>query len=627
MKYKTLAGEILEGVGGSSNVNSVLHCATRLRFKLKDRKKADITALKNNPGIIMVVESGGQFQVVIGNHVNEVYNDFLNVSGITDCSASDNDDGQSKENLFSRFIDIIAGIFTPLMGIMAASGILKGFLALSLACNWLTENSGTYKILFSASDSLFYFLPIILGYTAGKKFGGNTFVTMTIGGALVHPTMLAAFNAMSAADYQPQHFLGIPITFINYASSVIPIIFASWVSCRLEKPLNAILHANIRNFFTPALCLLITVPLTFLLIGPIATWLSQQLANGYQLIYGASPTIAGAFMGAMWQVCVIFGLHWGFVPLMINNFSALGHDTLMPLLLPAVLAQAGAALGVFLRTRDMKLKGIAGSAFSAGIFGITEPAVYGVTLPLRRPFFFGCIGGAIGASIIGYFHTTQYSFGLPSIFTFTQLIPATGIDVSVWAGIIGTAIAFIFATTASWLFGIKSAPEAEIPAASDTTRKGTALTRQQSVGSPIAGESLPLEQVGDQTFASGLLGKGIAIKPQSGRVVSPVNGTVASLFKTNHAIGLESDEGTEILIHVGIDTVKLNGQHFTAHVKTGDAVKQGDLLVEFDYQAIEAAGYDITTPVIITNSDDYIDVLPAAQGAVSEQAPLLTLVR
>lgn len=627
MKYKTLASEILEGVGGRENVNNVIHCATRLRFKLKDSKKANISALKNNPGIIMVLESGGQFQVVVGNHVGDVYQDFLDVSGISESASAnaENQDGGNKENLLSRFIDIIAGIFTPLMGVMAASGILKGFLALSLACGWLVESSGTYKLLFSASDALFYFFPIILGYTAGKKFGGNAFVTMAIGGALVHPTMIAEFNAMSAADYQPLHFLGIPITFINYSSSVIPIIFAAWVSCKLEKPLNAFLHANIRNFLTPALCLLITVPLTFLAIGPVTTWLSYQLAHGYQLIYGANQTIAGGFMGGLWQIFVMFGLHWGFVPLMINNLSALGHDTLIAVLTPAVLAQAGAALGVSLRTKDAKLKGIAGSAFPAGIFGITEPAIYGVNLPLRRPFIFGCIGGALGSAIAGYFGTTQYSFGLPSIFAFTQIIPPTGMDITVWGGIIGTAVSFVFSAVASYLFGIKKEPVAETQTA-EAVQKSAAPVRQQSVNSPIEGETHPLEQVSDQTFASGLMGKGIAIKPRSGRVVSPVNGTVASLFKTNHAIGLESDDGAEILIHVGIDTVKLNGQYFTAHVKTGDVVKQGDLLVEFDYQSIEAAGYDTITPIIITNSDDYIDVLPVAGDSVAEQSPLLTLI-
>lgn len=619
MKYETLAREILAGVGGRDNVRSLVHCATRLRFKLRDNQRADAAALKKNPGVIMVVESGGQFQVVVGNHVAEVYNAVNQVGSLGDGVSAD-DDGK-KENLFSRFIDVVSGIFTPLLGVMAASGILKGFLALSLACGWLLESSGTYKMLFAASDALFYFLPIMLGYTAGKKFGGNPFITMAIGGALTHPLMMAAFNAAQQPDAVREYFFGIPLTFINYSSSVIPIIFAAWVSCRLEPLFNRVIHSALRNFVTPLLCLVITVPLTFLLIGPAATWLSHLLANGYQGIYAFNPIIAGAFMGAMWQVCVIFGLHWGLVPLMINNLSVFGRDTMVPLLLPAVMGQVGATLGVMLRTRDAKLRALAGSAIGAGIFGITEPAVYGVTLPNKRPFIFGCIGGALGGAVIGYFHTATYSFGLVNIFTFAQIIPSAGFDATVWGAIAGSLLSFCFAAVASYLFGVAPAETHEEPT------PPAPLNRKECVVSPIAGDVMPLEQVNDATFASGLLGKGVAIAPQQGRVVSPVAGRVASLFKTRHAIGIESDDGAEILIHVGIDTVKLDGLHFSAHVQEGDRVQPGDLLIEFDQAAIHAAGFDTTTPIIISNSDDYVEVLASGESRVQEQAPLLTLLR
>ncbi|CAI1908662.1 PTS beta-glucoside transporter subunit IIABC [Serratia proteamaculans] len=618
MKYEQLASEILAGVGGRDNVRSLVHCATRLRFKLRDSQRADAAALKKNPGVIMVVESGGQFQVVVGNHVAEVYHAVNQAGGLGDGAVAE-DDGK-KENLFSRFIDVVSGIFTPLLGVMAASGILKGFLALSLACGWLLESGGSFKMLFATSDALFYFLPIMLGYTAGKKFGGNPFITMAIGGALTHPLMMAAFEAAQQPDAVREYFFGIPLTFINYSSSVIPIIFAAWVSCRLELLFNRVLHSALRNFVTPLLCLVITVPLTFLLIGPAATWLSHLLAHGFQTIYGFNPIIAGAFMGAMWQVCVIFGLHWGLIPLMINNLSVLGRDIMVPLLLPAVMGQVGATLGVMLRTRDAKLRALAGSAIGAGVFGITEPAVYGVTLPNKRPFIFGCIGGALGGAVIGYFHTATYSFGLVNIFTFAQIIPASGFDATVWGAIVGTLLSFCFAAVASYLFGVAPVEEAVEPA------PVAPLNRKQSVVSPIAGEVIALEQVNDATFASGLLGKGVAIVPQQGRVVAPVAGRVASLFKTKHAIGIESDEGAEILIHVGIDTVKLDGLHFTAHVQEGDRVNPGDLLIEFDQVAIRAAGFDTTTPIIISNSDDYVDVLTSGQGRVQEQAPLLTLL-
>lgn len=332
-------------------------------------------------------------------------------------------------------------------------------------------------------------------------------------------------------------------------------------------------------------------------------------------------------MGAIWQICVIFGLHWGLVPIMLNNLANFGHDTLLPLLMPAVLGQAGATLGIFLRTRDVKLKAMAGSAFSASIFGITEPAVYGVTLPRRRPFIFGCIGGALGAAILGFWHTTIYSFGFPSIFTFIQVVPSTGIDASVVASFAGAAVALVFACVMTYVFGLReSAPQ---PAVSEPVAAPSpaTLTRRESVVSPIAGDVLPLEKVKDETFASGLLGKGAAILPQVGRVVSPVNGVVSSMFRTGHAIGLTSDQGAEVLIHVGLDTVKLDGQYFHPQVQNDQPVKVGDVLLEFDIEAIKNAGFDLTTPVLVSNSDDFIDVLTLNNSAVSEGSPLLAVLK
>ncbi|MBD8161697.1 PTS beta-glucoside transporter subunit IIABC [Erwinia persicina] len=627
MKYQLLSEEILQGVGGKENVSSVVHCATRLRFKLKDSRKANTAALKANAGVIMVVESGGQYQVVIGNHVSEVYQALLSTAGLSE-GDDDQQDTQDKGSLFARFIDIVSAIFTPFVGVMAASGILKGLLALALACGLTSETTGTYITLSAAGDAVFYFLPVLLGYTAGKKFGGNAFTTMIIGAALVHPMMMAAFTA-SQAGSPPLHFFGIPMILINYSSSVIPIIFAAWFSCLIERVVHSRLPGSVRNFTTPLICLAIVVTVTFMLIGPVATWVSQMLAAGYLHAYSFSPTFAGAFMGAFWQVCVIFGLHWGLVPIMLNNLAIHGADTLLPLLMPAVLGQAGATLGVLLRTRDVKLKGIAASAFSASLFGITEPAVYGVTLPNRRPFIFGCIGGAMGAAVLGFFHTTSYSFGLPSVFTFSQVVPKTGFDASVVAAIVGALIAFIFAALATALFGLPAVKEAEavttdLPAAAASPD----LLHKQTLSSPMSGAVVALEQVPDETFASGLLGKGMGIQPTEGRVLSPVNGTVASLFRTRHAIGLEADNGAEVLIHVGIDTVKLDGLHFTAHVSQGDTVRVGDLLLEFDIPAIRAAGYDLTTPVLISNSEDYIDVLAASpRQEVAAGEPLLTLIK
>ncbi len=529
-----LARKIVAGVGGADNIVSLMHCATRLRFKLKDESKAQAEVLKNTPGIIMVVESGGQFQVVIGNHVADVFLAVNSVAGLGE-KAQQAPENDEKGNLLNRFVYVISGIFTPLIGLMAATGILKGMLALALTFQWTTEQSGTYLILFSASDALFWFFPIILGYTAGKRFGGNPFTAMVIGGALVHPLILTAFeNGQKAdelgldflgipvtllnysssvipiifsawlcsilerrlnawlpgqkADELGLDFLGIPVTLLNYSSSVIPIIFSAWLCSILERRLNAWLPSAIKNFFTPLLCLMVITPVTFLLVGPLSTWISELIAAGYLWLYQAVPAFAGAVMGGFWQIFVMFGLHWGLVPLCINNFTVLGYDTMIPLLMPAIMAQVGAALGVFLCERDAQKKVVlvplcinnftvlgydtmipllmpaimaqvgaalgvflcerdaqkkvvAGSAALTGLFGITEPAVYGVNLPRKYPFVIACISGALGATIIGYAQTKVYSFGLPSIFTFMQTIPSTGIDFTVWASVIGGVIA------------------------------------------------------------------------------------------------------------------------------------------------------------------------------------------
>lgn len=619
MEYHTLAQDILSHIGGRENIVSLVHCATRLRFKLKDNHKADAEGLKKNPGVIVVVESGGQFQVVIGNHVHDVWLAVRTEAGLTDEPSSVKEEDAVAGNLLSRLIDIVSGIFTPFIGVLAASGILKGLLALAVVCGWLSVQSGTYKIWFAASDALFFFFPLVLGYTAGKKFGGNPFITMVIGGALTHPTMIAAFNASQQSVAITDAFLGIPVTWFNYSASVIPIILAAWVSCWLEKQSSRRLPASMKNFFAPLICLSVTVPLTFLVIGPLATGLSQMLANGYQWIYALAPWLAGAALGALWQVCVIFGLHWGLVPLMINNLAVLGHDSMLPMLLPAVMGQVGAALGVFLRSRDARQKMLAGSSVTAGIFGITEPAVYGVNLPLRRPFIFGCVAGAIGGAIVGFSSTHVYSFGFANIFTIAQMIPPGGVDSTLWGGIAGTLVALILSCGMTLVAGMprKSTPDAVSPV----------IPGEDDILSPMTGTVLALGQIPDPTFASGLLGKGAAIIPSDNKVIAPFAGEVASLFQTRHAIGLLSHSGVELLIHVGIDTVRLGGKPFTAHVKVGDTFSAGDLLLEFDRQAILDAGYDLATPIIITNSDEYPEVMTVAGTAVTAGTPLLSVTR
>lgn len=467
MGYARLSADIVAGIGGRDNIISVIHCATRLRFKLKDTARANTNSLKEMDGIITVIESGGQYQVVIGSHVGEVYKQlvgdyFPETESLHNEPTSQPHQPAEKgfKAILNTAVDMISSIFAPLLGIMVATGLMKGVIIIATLFHWLDKDSGTYQVIFAASDAIFFFMPVLLGYTAGKKFGGNPLVTLVLGAAMVHPAMIELFRATQANPELHYTFLQIPLTMINYSSTVIPVIIAAWFSCWLEKHFNRWLHASIKAFFTPFLCLLITLPATFLLIGPLATELSLGIGAGYNWIWLLSPTIAGAFFGALWQVCVIFGLHWGLAPLMINNLMTRGFDTISPLVQAAVWAQSGATLGILLRTRDAKLKSLAGPSFVSSIFGITEPAIYGVNLPLKRPFIFGCIGGAVGGAITGYYHGTAHSFGALGIFAFPSFISPQGIDAGFWGVVIGSVVAFVLSFASSWLYGLPSVPPA-----------------------------------------------------------------------------------------------------------------------------------------------------------------------
>ncbi|HBZ7326264.1 PTS transporter subunit EIIC [Klebsiella michiganensis] len=444
MNYVTTSSEILAIIGGKDNVQSFNHCATRLRIVLRDMVGYDKEKLQAVDGVIAVVESAGQLQIVIGNEVNYIYVEISKLLGHATTSYEPSDEKSSKEK--ANIIDIVSSIFTPVLGVLLASGILKGLLILLSTLGWLDQTSGTYVLFNAASDSFFFFLPVMLGYTATKKFGGNPFVGMAIGGALVHPSILAQFS-ITEGDTSDMVFLGVPIVFINYAFSVIPIIIASFFSSKLENIIESWLPSSVRRFMVPAISIAVITPLTFLFIGPAATWLSHLLSDSYQAIYQVSSTMAGVVMGGLWQVAVIFGLHWGLIPLMLNNFAVLGHDTMTPMIIPAFLGQAGAVFAVMLKARDVKMKSLAGSSLPGGIIGITEPIIYGVTLPLRTPFIFGCIGGAVGGGVIGYFQTTMWSFGLPTIFAFTQFIPEGGFDASFYGSIAAAILAFVISSS------------------------------------------------------------------------------------------------------------------------------------------------------------------------------------
>ncbi|MDQ0049785.1 PTS system beta-glucosides-specific IIC component [Paenibacillus polymyxa] len=617
MSDKELSKKIVTLVGGEENVNSVFHCATRLRFKLKDRTKADKAALEATPGVITVVESSGQFQVVIGNNVGQVFEHMMAETNLQDADNPNakKEESTEKTNFLGKAVDIISSIFSPILGALAGAGLLKGLLALILSFQWINDKSGTYLILSAASDSVFYFLPVFLAITSSRKFKTNTFVSVAIAGALVYPAVIAAVS-----NPERLAFLGIPIILINYSSSVIPIILAVWVQSYVERWFNSFIHQSVKNIIVPMLSLLVVIPLTFLAFGPVGNLISQGLANGFTWVYNLSPLIAGAVAGAFWQVFVIFGVHWGFVPVMLSNIATLGYDTMLPMLTAAVLSQAGATLGVFLKSRNTQMKALAGSSTLAAIFGITEPTIYGITLKLKKPFIYACISGAIGGAIIASGGAHAQSFALPGLLA----LPTYFGPGFLWV-VIGLLVAFVLAVVLVMILGFDDPKEETAKTEASPIKKEVAIEKEILV-SPLQGKVLPLEQSSDVAFASGAMGKGILIDPTEGVLTSPVNGTITTVFPTGHAIGITSNDGAEILIHVGVNTVKLKGQFFDKRVKEGDVVKQGQSLLEFDIEQIKAAGYTTTTPIIVTNSAQYLDVLNTMETEVKREDYLLTVV-
>jgi len=451
-KYEKLAAEIIKNVGGKENVKSLECCITRLRFRLKDEDLADTDKLKALEKVITVVQNGGQYQVVIGTDVEEVFKEILEFHGVNTVDGSNEVDGKPTRPL-DMFVDTVSGIFTPVLGVLAASGMLKGLLSLLVAFEILQTESGSYKILNIVADAFFYFMPIFLGYSAAKKFKmDNEFTAMAIGAALVHPSLETIkqgevlYKIFEGTVFEsPVHidFFGLPVILMNYASSVIPIILAVWFAAKVERFFARIMPPVFKSFGVSFCTILVTIPLTLLVVGPVATWLGQAMGAVSVTIFNLSPIIAGVFMGALWQIFVIFGIHWSFVPIMLNNFATLGCDPVMVVIFTASFAQIGVVFAILLKTKNKRLKGIAFPAFITGIFGITEPAIYGVTLPRQKYFFISCIGAAIGGGLIAFFGVTVYVFGAMGIFEYPTFInPATNDLTGMYDGIIASLIAF-----------------------------------------------------------------------------------------------------------------------------------------------------------------------------------------
>ncbi len=621
-KYENLAKEILENVGGKENINSLTHCVTRLRFRLKDESKANDEALKNNPGVVTVMKSAGQYQVVIGNHVPLVYADVCELAGIS--NGTQQVEEEAPQGLFNKLIDIISGCFQPILGPLCAAGIIKGLNALLVFILGSSfNNSGTYMILNAIGDSIFNFLPIILGYTAAKKFNVNVIVGMIIGATLCYPTiqtdtLSAAGKAIGTLPFIGSYytkFIGIPFVSGNYTSTVVPVICIVALAAQIQKIAKKFVPEMLQNFFVPFFVLIISLPIGLLVIGPVVSLLTTVLSNMFAGLYAFSPIVTAFVIGALWQCLVIFGLHWALVPMAMVNIGNLGYDTILPGMLGTTFAATGVLAAMYLKLKDENKKALAIPGVISAFCGVTEPAIYGFLLPEKTPFVFSCIGGAVGGAIMGTVAVKQYVIGGLGIFSVVNFISpkgnATGMIVSLIAGAVSLVVGFVL----TMIFYKTNDQQVE--------NKEVTKLEEETILAPIKGEVKPIEESSDAAFASGALGKGVVILPEEGKVYAPVTGTVTVLFPSLHAIGITSDAGIELLIHIGINTVQLNGEGFTAHIKQGDQIKQGQLLVEFDMNKIKEAGYSLETPVLVTNYADLKEVKNTNASSVQLQETLI----
>jgi PTS system beta-glucosides-specific IIC component len=648
-----LAEGIVTGVGGPANIRSVGHCTTRLRLVLADPAAADRTTVRALPGVMSTVQRGGQFQVVVGQHVGQVDTRVRSIVSEARQGAPV-DEAPLAMSWLDRAFDLLTGTFQPLLWALVGSSMIKTFLALGAQLGLISTQSTTYAIWAAAGNAVFYFLPVLVGITASLKLGANPYVGGTIAAALLH----ANFTQIGPVGTHAT-FLGLPVVVIDYGQSVFPALIAAILLSIMERALRRRLPRSLHLILIPTICLAVLVPATAILFGPVGSYVSEALSTAINWLWHLSPAVAGALMGGLWQVFVIFGVHWGFVPVIVNDLSVQGHSLLTGPLVAAVLAQGAAALAVMFRTRNVEMRSLAGAAsVSAFVAGVTEPAIYGVTLRLRRPFFYACIGGMVGGGIAAAGGSAADSFVFPGLITLPAYMHVGNFTFQLVGTAAAVAIAFVLTLVLGFedvsavqepdgpapaavqgLDGVEApgqvdaipvgvpaeAPTAPSPAVPVPADLHPADQAPLTIAAPISGEILSLSEVPDPVFARGLMGAGVAIRPSNGVIRSPFAGTVTSVARARHAVGITSTDGVDVLIHVGIDTVHLGGKHFDALVAHGQHVQVGTPLLLVDLPVLVAAGYDTTTPIVITNSAAYESVDVLATGTVRTGDPVLSV--
>ena len=619
MTNKDLAIKIIENIGGEKNISQLGHCATRLRFNLKDESKANITALGNLEGVLRAQNSSGQLQVVIGAKVNAVFDEVAAQANIT--SGNSEEETKVKKNKLSAFVETIAGVFTPMIPVLIGCGMTKSLSSILTNFQLVAKDSSILLVINMIGDLAFYFLPFFLAVSAARKFKTNEYVALALAAAYMHPTILDAANVISKTGVKSIDLFGAPILLVNYKSTVIPIILSVWVMSFVYKKVDKIMPDFLKIIFTAMIVLFIMVPLELIVLGPIGSYAGVWIANFVSWFYSVGGVFSAALLGGTRSILTMFGMHYALAPLQIQQIAENGSSTLLVSALSANFAQAGAALGAFIVLKNKSQKSLAASSALSAFLGITEPAMYGINLKYKKPFIFALISSAISAAFLSIFNASAMAYAPPGLFT----LPTYKANSFVFI-IIGVLMSAGLACALTFFFGISkedNKEEDELPVEKVEVQKS--LIGELLVKSPIVGEAKKLGEVNDAVFGQECMGKGIAIMPSEGKVYAPFDGVVEAFFNTKHAIGLKSKDGLEVLIHVGIDTVNLEGKYFTDKVKQGDEVKAGQLLLEFDMDSIKKEGYDIITPVIVTNTDNYSDVICNATGNVSKDSSILKI--
>lgn len=606
--YKNLAKTIIENVGSKGNIVNLKHCVTRLRFQLKDESLAKTEVLKNTTGVVTVVQAGGQYQVVIGSAVADVFKEVCLQAGIEDIQSAQND--EEKLTGFKWFVDFIFSITGPTLMLLSASGILKGLLTICTMTGIMSSDAGIYTLFSAVSDAIYYFLPLFIGYCTAKKIGVSPFLGMLIGGILCYPTI-------NGVDLD---LLGYTVN-ATYTSTFLPTILIVCLAKPIESFLNRVIPQVLKSLFVPLIVMIVVVPIGFAFIGPVTNYLSAQLSVLINNLYNLNSAIAGAFIGIIWQILVVIGLHGTIGMISIVNLLQGNPDPILAISSITMFAQVAAVMGIYLKTKNKKVKLDCLPAAISGILGTTEPAIYGVTLPRIKIFVISCIGACVTGLFCGIFKIYKYALG-GGIFAVPGLLNPENPQIFpiLLAIVSGTVVSFILTMI------VYKDSDYEDKKQEEVESQEKKMISKEIIKAPLEGEIIDLSKVHDAAFAGKDLGDGIAIIPNLGKVVAPFDGTIVALFPTNHAIGLVSDNGCQVLIHVGLDTVQLEGKYFKAHVQKGQQVKAGDILLTFDIDKITSKGYCLETPVIITNTNDYLDIIAIKENKCSLTDDILTVI-